>query len=65
MDFHVMHHGTICLLTPLTPAAHDWVDTFLPTGRMYWGESVVVEPRYLDNIARGIEDDGLSIEGGF
>jgi hypothetical protein len=29
-DFSFQNHGSICILTPLTPAAKDWFNEHLP-----------------------------------
>lgn len=61
-DFDFADHGSICLLTPRTPSAFDWVDEHLPDDAMRWGpESIVVEPRYAAPILEGIEDEGLTV----
>jgi hypothetical protein len=64
MDFRLTNHGTICLLSPLTPAAHEWIDTYVHAP-MYWADSLVIEPRYVDGTVNGIECDGLSVGGGY
>ena len=62
LDFDVSNHGSICLLTPLTEAAQAWVAEHLPEDAMTWGQnSIVVEPRYIEDILDGIVADGLSI----
>jgi hypothetical protein len=62
MDFDFYTDGSIGLLTPLTPAAHDWADEHLPEDRMLWGKhSIVVEPRYVGAILEGIAEDGLTV----
>ena len=61
-DFDLVSHGSICLLTPRTPAAHDWVEEHLPANAQLWGPSIVVEPRYVQAIIDGVEDEGLTIE---
>ena len=62
-DFEIADHGSICLLTPMTEAAHDWVEQNLPEDRMTWGQcSIVVEPRCLPPIIHGIKDEGLTIQ---
>jgi hypothetical protein len=58
-DFNVGFHGSIPLLQPLTVAANGWVERHLPTDALFWGTSVVIEPRYLESILEGIEADGL------
>jgi hypothetical protein len=62
-DFDLMNQGSICLLTPRTPAAHDWADIHLLEGAMRWGpSSIVVEPRYVQAIIDGAEAEGLTVE---
>jgi hypothetical protein len=62
-DFEFVEHGSICLLTPRTAAAHDWADIHLLEDATRWGpSSVVVEPRYAQSILEGIAVDGLTVE---
>ena len=60
-DFTLENHGSIMLLRPLTGAAQDWVDDHIPDEAMAWGDAIAIEPRYIEDIADGIIDDGLSI----
>jgi hypothetical protein len=60
-DFIVTDHGTIALLTPITDAAKQWVEDHLPEDRQTFGDSVVVEPRYLLDILHGINEEGLKL----
>lgn len=62
-DFLLSYHGTLWLLVPRTAQAREWCSAHL-AGEVQppWGGAVVVEPRYIEEIAFGILDDGLSIE---
>ena len=60
-DFRVGHHGSICLLFAMTPAAKVWVLENLPADHQTFGKAIVVEARYLDPILDGIVSDGLSV----
>ena len=60
-DFVVENHGSIFLLTPLTPYANSWVEEHLPEDRMTFGGSIVVEHRYISDIVHGIQNDGLAV----
>ncbi len=60
-DFFVENHGTVFLLRPLTPAAISWVKENLPEDHLTFGNAVVVEPRYIADIVRGAQADGLVI----
>jgi hypothetical protein len=61
-DFDLINHGSICLLTPRTPAGHDWAAVHLPANVQLWGLSNVVEPRYVPAIIEAVEADGLTVE---
>lgn len=62
-DFNLENHGSIMLLTPETDNAQDWVTDNLPAPQhlQYWGRSIVVEPRYIEDIIVGIQSDGLLV----
>lgn len=57
-DFDLADHGSICLLTPLTPAAQVWADEHLPEDATRWGLSIVIEPRYVGAILVNIAEEG-------
>jgi len=58
-DFSVENHGSIFLLQPLSPAANSWIEENLPEDRLTFGGAVVVEHRYIADIVRGAQQDGL------
>jgi hypothetical protein len=60
-DFIVKNHGTIFLLQPLTPAAISWIQENLPEDHMMSGRAVVVDHRYIADIVRGAQADGLEV----
>lgn len=61
-DFRISNHGSIFLLAPETDAAKAWVEEHLPEDRTSWCGATVVEHRYIEDIARGIVADGLTVE---
>lgn len=62
-DFTVTNHGSIVLLAPNTEAARNWLDAHIDYAEaQWWVTSLVVEPRYIQDILFGIESDGLTIE---
>jgi hypothetical protein len=61
-DFRLDNHGSIYLLTPLTPAADDWVNEHLPDDLTTFGPGIAVEHRYIAPIVEGIIDDGLTVK---
>ena len=62
-DFIVSNHGSIYLLEPLTEAGRQWSDDHLPDDAQMFGNAVVVEHRYIEDIVLGIQDDGLTVAG--
>ncbi len=63
IDFLVENHDSIFLLKPQTPAASAWVQEHIDESNGYqpmW-PTVVIEPRYIDDIVSGIQSDGLAV----
>jgi hypothetical protein len=62
LDFKLENHGSLFLLRPLNSAAKDWIGEHLPTDNpetQFWGDAIVIEPRYVAPIVDGIIGDGL------
>jgi hypothetical protein len=62
LDFRLENHGSLFLLLPLTPAAKNWMGEHLPMDNpetQFWGDAIVIEPRYVTSIVDGILGDGL------
>ncbi len=62
-DFVFYNAGSILLWTPLTPAAHAWLDEHCPPGsdHLYHGTALVVEPRYHCGLVTLARRDGLVV----
>jgi hypothetical protein len=60
-DFEVNNEGSIYLLRPLTEAASGWIGEHIPADAQVFGEAVVVEHRYIGDIVKGIQGDGLKV----
>lgn len=60
-DLHFENHGSIWILQPLTRAGRRWCNENLPEDVMMWGGGIVVEPRYVIDIAQGADHDGLTV----
>lgn len=63
-DFQINNHGSIIILVPQSQAAEKWVEDKIGSGngyQPYW-PSVIIEPRYIDDIIEGIQLDGLVVE---
>lgn len=61
-DVVVNDQGTIVLFTPMTDTAKQWISEHIPDDAQWFGRSLVVEHRYADDIAVGMESDGLVVE---
>lgn len=62
-DFSVYDGGSVCLLTPHSDAAQQWVAENVEGDRIRFDESpVCVERRYIEDICVGILFDELTIE---
>jgi len=62
LDFTLENHGSLFSLRPLTSAAKDLMNEHLPMDNPeihFWGDAIVIEPRYVAPIVDGIIGDGL------
>ena len=62
-DVLVENHGSIAMLTPMSPEARKWVDENVqvePWQRM--GASIACEPRSLDTLVEALQEDGFVVE---
>jgi hypothetical protein len=59
-DFEVDDQGSIVLIRPITDAARNWCNEYLPEDCMMYGSAYAIEHRYADAIIEGFADDGLT-----
>jgi len=62
-DFRVTYHGTITTVTPLTDRCREWIEENVeiePWQR--FGSAIAVEPRYVEQLAEAMIEQGLVIE---
>lgn len=64
MDARFENHGSLWLVRPLTAAATDWIEDNVFDEAQFWGNALVVEPRYVEALAEGMTLDGLAINLG-
>ena len=62
IDVTVRDEGTIFLVTPQTEVASVWIEDHVSGESTYFGRSLVVEHRYIRDLAIGMAADGLSVE---
>ena len=60
-DFRVEYHGSICLLVPLSGPGRAWLNKNIGADNGYqpYFPTIIIEPRYLDQILGGIRKFGL------
>jgi hypothetical protein len=65
-DFRVEHHGSICLLVPLTRPGLRWIERHIGADNGYqpYYPTVIIEPRFLDGVITGIRRKGLVMKSG-
>lgn len=62
-DFTLRDEGSIVLLTPLSPSAHEFVEERIGSEngfQPYW-PTVVIERRYAEDILEGVIAEGMVI----
>jgi hypothetical protein len=60
-DARISDHGSVVLITALSPEAEQWLNENTPQTSMYWGGALVVEHRYADGLIAGMVLDGLEV----
>jgi hypothetical protein len=58
-DFSIENHGSIVLFRMNTPEASAWVSENVESDALFFGDALVVEHRYAQDLASGMQADGL------
>ena len=61
-DLSIQNEGSIFLLRGLSEAGKAWIAEHIPGDAQRYGGAVVVEHRYIGDIAHGAVNDGLEVE---
>jgi hypothetical protein len=61
MDFQFENHGSICLVRPFNKTARKHLQENVSEEAQWFGGALVVEPRYMDDLATGLESEGFTI----
>lgn len=61
-DITVNGGGTVYLVTPQTQRAADWVGENVAEEAMWFGDSLVVEHHYIEDLVFGMREEGLEVE---
>lgn len=62
VDAYVEHHGNLFLVRPVSSAAFDWLRENVAEDAQHFGNALVVEPRYITDLVRGMVDAGLVLQ---
>lgn len=60
IDYLFEDHGSIFMVTPQTPEAREHLEMNIDNKAMWFGLSLVVEPRYVRDLAEGLDAEGYS-----
>src|SRR5438132_9349742 len=62
-DFRITYHGTITTITPLSDRCREWLeDNVAIEPWQRFGNSIAVEPRYVQQLAEAMIGEGLLME---
>ena len=59
-DFRFENHFSLFLVQPMTAAAREHLEENVQAGAMWFNGALVVEPRYVEDLALGLEEAGFS-----
>jgi hypothetical protein len=60
--FNIENHGTIVLIRPLTGDVKDWLVEHTNDEAQWFGNALVVEPRYVGDIVEGLVEQGYAAQ---
>lgn len=60
-DFRIENHGSIFLFDPLNTAAEEHLRENVSEQAQWFGGSLVVEPRYIADLAAALQAEGFRI----
>lgn len=61
-DLSISNQGSIFLLRAESDAGREWIAEHIPDDAQSFGGAIVVEHRYIGDIAQGAMNDGLEVE---
>lgn len=62
-DFVFTSHGSLWLLLPTNEQAREHLRSHIHAEHQWFGNCLVVEPRYVVDLANNLMNDGFSVEG--
>ena len=62
-DVRIENHGSVAIIQPVSAIGNEWVESNLVNDEtVFWGGGIVAEPRYIEDVVRGMQHDGLTVE---
>ena len=55
------NHGSIWLFRPVSEAAADYLADVIDESAQWWGDALVVEPRFVHPLCETLESDGFDM----
>jgi hypothetical protein len=62
-DIILENHGSIWLFRPSTESARQWLEENTQSDAQWFGGALVVEPRYVDPLVEGLQENGFTVAG--
>lgn len=60
-DLTLHNHGSLWLVRAESDAGHAWLDETAPEDAQFFGGSMVVEPRYINDVFNAAREAGLEV----
>lgn len=60
--FSIENHGSIVLVRPLTEDVETWLIEHTADEAQWFGNALVVEPRYVENLVEGLVEEGFAAQ---
>jgi len=60
-DFRIQNHGSIFLFDPQNTRAKNYLDENISREALWFGEALVVEPRYARDLATALQREGFQL----
>jgi hypothetical protein len=60
-DLRTENHGSLFLVRPVTQTGVEWLGRTAPDDAQYFGNALVVEPRYVAGVVAAAQEAGLEV----
>ena len=60
-NFHFFNHGSVWLCEPVDDKAREHLEAHIAADALWFGDALVVEPRYVNDLATALANDGFGV----